>query len=154
MKRAWKAIILCVGIVVASPASAHRESCVAEILSSVDLPFAPVDYWLVKATVRVWPPRSEPYDVALTQSLPHKVSVRPGDAFRFDCDRVDPQNLGLLVTQHRIFNPHGRPDCRAAADNSPIDPLGIIPSRRTSLASLCALYPPSSKSRGYKSAKY
>ncbi len=68
--------------------AATSSRCHVEVLASEELPYAPVGYWLLKATVRVTYPHGPTVISTLLRNSPWQMSVRRGDAFWLDCERL------------------------------------------------------------------
>jgi hypothetical protein len=62
--------------------------CRAEVLSSEELPYAPIGYWLLKATMRVAHPHGPTVVTTIAGNSPWHMTVRRGDTFWFDCERL------------------------------------------------------------------
>ena len=97
MKFSSAAAALLVGLMLSAQASAgsdHRLPCVARVLHSEELPFAPINYWLVKVTLEVTPPNGGAFVTMLQNSTPWQVPPpRRGQTFRLRCDPAKPGNL-------------------------------------------------------------
>lgn len=62
--------------------------CHMEVLSSEELPYGLVGDWLLKATVRItYPDRSSAIST-FVKSTPWQTTLRRGDNFWFDCERL------------------------------------------------------------------
>ncbi len=103
MKRAALGATLSIGAVLIGamvPAQAsHREkgACIAKVIASEELPYAPMGYWLMKVTVQVVPPAGPSFETTLRDRMPWQAyPPRRGETFRVWCDPADPTNL------HRI----------------------------------------------------
>ena len=100
MKFSSAAAALLVGVTLSAQASAsseHRLPCVARVLHSEQLPFAPINYWLVKVTLEVTPPNGSAFITTLQNSTPWQVPPpRRGQTFRLRCDPAYPANLHLM----------------------------------------------------------
>jgi hypothetical protein len=75
----------------ASPASQGAGSqgtgCVARVLHSEELPYAPIGYWLGKVTLEVIPSSGAPFITTLYHNVPWQRSVpRRGETFGVRCD--------------------------------------------------------------------
>ena len=71
--------------------------CTARVLYSEELPFAPIDSWLVKVTLEITPPSGGAFVTTLQNSMPWQVPPpRQGQTFRLRCDPANPGNLHLL----------------------------------------------------------
>jgi hypothetical protein len=68
--------------------------CRLEVLSSAELPYAPIGDWLLKTRVRVTYPHGPAAILALASNSPWQATLRRGDAFWFDCERL--QDVGTI----------------------------------------------------------
>ncbi|WP_426439308.1 hypothetical protein [Bradyrhizobium genosp. P] len=83
------AAILCLGVVSMAAASAATPArCHAEVVRSEELPYAPPGSWLLKATVRITFPRGPTVESTFLKTVPWQVTLRRGDAFWLDCERL------------------------------------------------------------------
>ena len=100
MKLSIAAAALLAGVTLAVPASAGGSQglpCTARVLHSEELPFAPINYWLVKVTLEITPPNGHPFETTLQDSTPWQVAPpRRGQTFRLRCDPADPGHLQLM----------------------------------------------------------
>jgi hypothetical protein len=72
------------------------QSCTARVLSSEELPFAPIDSWLVKVTLEITPQNGSAYITTLQDRMPWQgPPPRRGQAFRVWCDPANPSHLQL-----------------------------------------------------------
>jgi hypothetical protein len=72
-------------------------ACIARVLHSEELPFAPYQYWLVKVNLEITPPHGSAYEISLHDNLPWQgPPPRRGRVFRVFCDPADPGNLRLI----------------------------------------------------------
>jgi hypothetical protein len=100
MKSVMAAVIVIAGATLAS-AAAHAQTqvlrpCTARIVHSEELPFAPIDSWLVKVTLEVTPQHGTPYTTTLYDRMPWQgPPPRRGQAFRLWCDPANPGHLQL-----------------------------------------------------------
>ncbi|WP_066513654.1 hypothetical protein [Bradyrhizobium macuxiense] len=69
-------------------AAAPAGRCRAEVLRSEELPYAPIGSWLLKATVRVTYPHGQTVDQTFLKNSPWQVTLRRGDKFWIDCERL------------------------------------------------------------------
>lgn len=68
--------------------------CTARVLYSEELPFAPINTWLVKVTLEITPPNGGAFVTTLQDTMPWQVPPpRQGQTFRVRCD---PDNLRLM----------------------------------------------------------
>ena len=102
MKSAIVAAIMIAGITSASmtayaqaPGEALRP-CTARVVYSEELPFAPIDSWLVKVTLEITPQNGPPYYTTLQDRMPWQgPPPRRGQAFRLWCDPANPDHPRL-----------------------------------------------------------
>jgi hypothetical protein len=72
-------------------------ACIAKVIHSEELPFAPIGNWLVKVTVQVTPPNGNTYQTTLQDWMPWQgPPPRRGQAFRVHCDPANPRDLHLI----------------------------------------------------------
>jgi hypothetical protein len=77
--------------------SDRGQPCTARVLSSEELPFAPINTWLVKVTLEITPPNGGAFVTTLQNSTPWQVPPpRQGQRFRLRCDPANPGNLHLM----------------------------------------------------------
>jgi hypothetical protein len=68
--------------------------CTARVLYSEQLPFAPINTWLVKVTLEITPPNGGAFVTTLQDTTPWQVAPpRQGQTFRLRCN---PGNLHLM----------------------------------------------------------
>jgi hypothetical protein len=83
----------------AAHAQGAREAlhpCTARVVYSEELPFAPIDSWLVKVTLQITPQNGAPYITTLHDRMPWQgPPPRRGQAFRLWCDPANPNHLQL-----------------------------------------------------------
>ena len=83
----------------AAHAQGARETlrpCTARVVYSEELPFAPIDSWLVKVTLEITPQNGVPYYTTLHDRMPWQgPPPRRGQAFRLWCDPANPNHLQL-----------------------------------------------------------
>ena len=80
----------------AQGARAALRPCMARVVYSEELPFAPIDSWLVKVTLEITPQNGAPYYTTLHDRMPWQgPPPRRGQAFRLWCDPADPGHLQL-----------------------------------------------------------
>ncbi len=80
-------------------ASPHNPGlpCIAKVIYSEELPFAPVNSWLVKVTLEITPPNGNAYRTTLQDWMPWQgPPPRRGQAFRVQCDPANPRDLHLI----------------------------------------------------------
>ena len=81
----------------AAHAQGAREAlhpCTARVVYSEELPFAPIDSWLVKVTLQITPQNGAPYITTLHDRMPWQgPPPRRGQAFRLWCDPANPNHL-------------------------------------------------------------
>lgn len=102
MKPVTAAAIVIVSATSASAAAHAQEAgealrpCTARVLYSEELPFAPIDSWLVKVTLEITPQNGTPYTTTLHDRMPWQgPPPRRGQAFRLWCDPANPSHLRL-----------------------------------------------------------
>lgn len=72
-------------------------SCIARVIHSEELPFAPVGSWLVKVTLKITQPNGSAYQTNLQDWMPWQgPPPRRGQAFRVQCDAANPGDLHLI----------------------------------------------------------
>jgi hypothetical protein len=72
-------------------------SCLAKVIHSEELPFAPVGNWLVKVTLEITPPNGNAYQTTVQEWMPWQgPPPRRGQAFRVQCDPTNPNDLHLV----------------------------------------------------------
>ncbi len=72
------------------------QHCMARVVYSEELPFAPIDTWLVKVTLEITPRNGPRYYTTLQDRLPWQgPPPRRGQAFRLWCDPANPGHLQL-----------------------------------------------------------
>jgi hypothetical protein len=71
--------------------------CIAKVIHSEELPFAPINSWLVKVTLEITPPNGNAYQTTLQDWMPWQgPPPRRGQAFRVQCDPANPRDLHLI----------------------------------------------------------
>jgi hypothetical protein len=71
--------------------------CIARVLHSEELPFAPINSWLVKVTLEITPPNGNAYQTTLQDWMPWQgPPPRRGQAFRVQCDPANPGDLHVI----------------------------------------------------------
>ena len=91
---AWVAITC--GIAQAQDALRSLQPCTARVVYSEELPYAPIDTWLVKVTLEITPRHGAPYVTTLQDRMPWQgPPPRRGQAFRLWCDPTHPGYLQL-----------------------------------------------------------
>lgn len=72
------------------------QHCTARVVYSEELPFAPIDSWLVKVTLAITPQNGNTYYTTLQNRMPWQgPPPRRGQAFRLWCDPANPNDLRL-----------------------------------------------------------
>jgi hypothetical protein len=76
----------------------HRPlPCLARVVYSEELPFAPINNWLVKVTLDITPPHGNTYQTTVQDWMPWQgPPPRRGQAFRVQCDPANPRDLHLI----------------------------------------------------------
>ncbi len=99
MKSVTAAAIVIAGATLASATTHAQEAlrpCTARVLYSEELPFAPIDSWLVKVTLEITPQHGIPYATTLHDRMPWQgPPPRRGQVFRVWCDPANPGHLQL-----------------------------------------------------------
>jgi hypothetical protein len=98
-----KSVAIATLLVCATSAAANAQSapnplqpCTARVVYSEELPYAPVDTWLVKVTLEITPRNGAPYITTLQDRMPWQgPPPRRGQAFRLWCDPAHPGYLQL-----------------------------------------------------------
>jgi hypothetical protein len=98
--KAFAAAIALSGTMLAGTAANAQTSastlrpCMARVVYSEELPFAPLDSWLVKVTLEITPKNAAPYYATLQERMPwRRPPPRRGQAFRAWCDPANPTRL-------------------------------------------------------------
>jgi hypothetical protein len=103
MIRAVISITLLLGFVPPVNASRgdHGSMCVARVLKSEEVAYAPMGYWLVRMTFEITRPGGLAFASTLQDTMPWQgAPPREGQAFRLRCDR----GLHLDFVKGRIAN--------------------------------------------------
>ena len=80
----------------AQDAPASLQPCTARVVYSEELPYAPIDTWLVKVTLEITPRNGAPFVTTLQDRMPWQgPPPRRGQAFRLWCDPAHPSYLRL-----------------------------------------------------------
>jgi hypothetical protein len=70
------------------------QPCMARVVYSEELPFAPIDSWLVKVTLEITPRNGIPYFTTLQDRTPwQSPPPRRGQTLRLWCDPANPDHL-------------------------------------------------------------
>ena len=81
----------------ASAGSDRGQPCTARVLYSEELPFAPINTWLVKVTLEITPPNGAAFVMSRQNTIPWQVRPpRQGQTFRVRCDPANPDDLQLM----------------------------------------------------------
>lgn len=101
MKLSIPAATLLAGATLASVVPTAQASpgkqCIAKVIYSEELPFAPINSWLVKVTLEITPPKGSAYLTTLQNWMPWQgPPPRRGQAFRVHCDPANPGDLHLI----------------------------------------------------------
>jgi hypothetical protein len=97
------AIVLAGAVLASAPANAQGAGnplrpCTARVVHSEELPFAPIDSWLVKVTLEITPESGSTYTTTLHDRMPWQgPPPRRGQAFRVWCDPANPSDLHLAA---------------------------------------------------------
>jgi hypothetical protein len=71
--------------------------CTARVVHSEELPFAPIDSWLVKVTLEITPRHGSAYTTTLHDRMPWQgPPPRRGQVFHLWCDPARPRDLHLI----------------------------------------------------------
>ena len=71
--------------------------CVARVIQSEELPYAPIGSWLVRVTLEITPPQGGAYQTTLQDYMPWQgPPPRRGQAFRLLCDPANPADLHII----------------------------------------------------------
>jgi hypothetical protein len=103
MKSVFAAAIVLAGATLANtdanaqgPGSPFRR-CTARVVHSEELPFAPIDSWLVKVTLEITPRNGSTYTTTLQDRMPWQgPPPRRGQTFQLLCDPASPSDLHLV----------------------------------------------------------
>jgi hypothetical protein len=102
MKSVFAAVTMLAGATVATTAAnaqgagSPMRPCTARVVYSEELPFAPIDSWLVKVTLEITPQNGNTYYTTLHDRMPWQgPPPRRGQAFRLWCDPANPSDLRL-----------------------------------------------------------
>jgi hypothetical protein len=80
----------------AQSAPSQLQRCTARVIYSEELPFAPIDTWLVKVTLEISPRHGMPYITTLRDRMPwQRHPPRRGQEFGLWCDPANPTYLRL-----------------------------------------------------------
>jgi hypothetical protein len=91
------AMLLSHGSTEALAGSGQELPCTARVLYSEELPFAPINTWLVKVTLEITPPNGGAFITTLQDTMPWQVAPpRQGQTFRLRCDPANPGNLHMM----------------------------------------------------------
>jgi len=100
MKSVFAAAIALAGATLSGTAANAQDAaiswrpCTARVVYSEELPFAPIDSWLVKMTLEITPKDGVPYYTTLQQRMPLQgPPPRHGQVFRIWCDPANPNVL-------------------------------------------------------------
>lgn len=93
MRRLIPAATMLTALAALAAAPAHAASavkvplCRAQVLHSVELPYAPLGSWLARVTLAVLPPQGAPFTTTVMRTIPWQQSApRFGDVFWLRCD--------------------------------------------------------------------
>ena len=111
MKPVIAATIVLAGATLAGAPANSKEagnplrSCTARVVHSEELPFAPIDSWLVKVTLEITPQNGSAYFTTLQGRMPWQgPPPRRGQAFRLLCDPAHPGDLHLISSAAARFS--------------------------------------------------
>jgi len=104
MKSVIAAAIVLAGAALASTAAGAQAAaralrpCLARVVYSEELPFAPIESWLVKVTLEITPQNGVPYITTSQERMPWQgPPPRRGQAFRVWCDPASPGDLHIVA---------------------------------------------------------
>jgi hypothetical protein len=104
MKITVAAATLLIGAVLTAQASPGDQgrACIAKVIHSEELPFAPVHYWLVRVRLEITPPGGRAFEVVLEDQMPWQgPPPRRGQTFRVLCDPANPSDLRTIYSASR-----------------------------------------------------
>src|SRR5579872_109518 len=82
----------------AQAAEGALRPCTARVVYSEELPFAPIESWLVKVTLEITPQDGVPYVTTMQGRMPWQgPPPRRGQAFRVWCDPAHPGGFHLTA---------------------------------------------------------
>jgi hypothetical protein len=83
----------------AQPSPGYRGlPCVARVVQSEELPYAPIGSWLVRVTLEITPPDGHAYLATFQDYMPWQgPPPRRGQAFRLLCDPANPADLHSIL---------------------------------------------------------
>jgi hypothetical protein len=101
MKRAALVLTLFLGATLSAQAApthvSHRPACVAKVLESEELPFAPMGYWLVRVVLEITAPGAPAFVITRQDNMPiQQRPPRQGETFHVRCDPANPNDLHLI----------------------------------------------------------
>ena len=99
MKLVIAVAALLAGATLAAAASPGRQGqvCVARVVHSEELPYAPIYHWLVKVTLQVAAPGGQAFETTLQDTVPWQTPPpRQGQTFRLRCDPTNPDDLHIF----------------------------------------------------------
>ncbi|MFB9269716.1 hypothetical protein ACFFWD_42495 [Bradyrhizobium erythrophlei] len=74
------------GLSSAQASPAKLNDCIARVLHSEELPYAPIGYWLVKVTLEVTPSSGPQFVKTVLHNVPwQQSSPRRGETYRLKC---------------------------------------------------------------------
>jgi hypothetical protein len=92
------------GAAQAQEAPGPLQPCTARVVYSEQLPYAPIDTWLVKVTLEITPRHGAPYVTTLQDRMPWQgPPPRRGQVFRLWCDPANPSYLQLASGAKSVF---------------------------------------------------
>jgi hypothetical protein len=72
-------------------------ACIARVVHSEELPFAPINSWLVRVTLEITPSNGKAFETTLQDWMPWQgPPPRRGQAFRLRCDPAHSTDLRLI----------------------------------------------------------
>lgn len=78
-------------------ARSQGPACVAKVLESEELPFAPAGHWLVRVALEITPPGGPAFVITRQSNMPiQEPPPRQGQTFRVWCDPANRTDLHLI----------------------------------------------------------
>jgi hypothetical protein len=131
MRRVLAAAALLAAATLPAQASARSQGrvCVAKVIYSDELPFAPINFWLVRVALEIVPPDGNPYEIELQNNMPYNMPwqgppPRRGRTFRLPCDSADRGDLHLILG--RCANDLSSGPCIIVDTAKPFDRVGSL----------------------------
>jgi hypothetical protein len=99
MRSTLAAAAMLAAAILTAPASAGNRggACIARVLHSEQLPYAPPEHWLAKVALEITPPDGRAYEIELQHNIPWQgPPPRRGQTFMLLCDPANPGDLHLI----------------------------------------------------------